>query len=184
MIDRELMRVFREIGEDIFRSGLTSSHGGNMSVRERDRIVITRRGSMLGRLGDDDLVETGMEPCSSDERCSREIVVHRAIYAATDAQAIVHAHPLRTIARSFDADVIVPADSEGLYVLGEVPVVSSASTIASAEAGEVLARALATAPVAVLRTHGPFATGSTLEEAFMHVSVLEASATVLDLLGR
>ena len=184
MIDRELMRVFREIGEDIFRSGLTSSHGGNMSVRDGDRIVITRRGSMLGRLGDDDLVETGMEPCSSDERCSREIVVHRAIYAATDAQAIVHAHPLHTIARSFDADAIVPVDSEGLYVLGEVPVVSSASTIASAEAGEVLARALEMAPVAVLRTHGPFATGATLEEAFMHVSVLEASATVLDLLGR
>ena len=184
MIDRELMRVFREIGEDIFRSGLTSSHGGNMSVRDGDRIVITRRGSMLGRLGDDDLVETGMEPCSSDERCSREIVVHRAIYAATHAQAIVHAHPLHTIARSFKADVIVPADSEGLYVLGEVPVVTSESTIASAEAGEMLARALTTAPVAVLRTHGPFATGATLEEAFMHVSVLEASATILDLLDR
>lgn len=184
MIDRELIRVFREIGEDIFRTGLTSSHGGNMSVRDGDRIVITRRGSMLGRLGDDDLIETAMEPCASDERCSREIVVHRAIYAATDALAIVHAHPVHSIARSFDADLIVPADSEGLYVLGEVPVVSSATTIASAEAGEVLARALVSAPVAVLRTHGPFAKGASLEEAFMHVSVLEASATILDLLGR
>ncbi|MRR11309.1 hypothetical protein EG835_02225, partial [bacterium] len=65
-----------------------------------------------------------------------------------------------------------------------VPVVTSATTIASAEAGQVLAGALQTAPVAVLRTHGPFAKGRTLEEAFMHVSVLEASATILDLLGR
>lgn len=184
MIDRELIRVFREVGEDVFRSGLTSSHGGNMSIRDGERIVITRRGSMMGRLGDDDLVETGMEPCDSDERCSREIVVHRAIYEATGARAIVHAHPPYTIARSFACDVIVPADSEGLYVLGEVPVVTSATTIASAEAGEVLARALETAPVAVLRTHGPFATGASLEEAFMHVSVLEASATILKLLGR
>ncbi|MHB8050035.1 MAG: class II aldolase/adducin family protein [Coriobacteriia bacterium] len=184
MIDRELIRVFRKIGEDIFRAGLTSSHGGNMSVRGGERIVITRRGSMLGRLGDDDLVETAMEPCPSDERCSREIVVHRAIYAVTDAQAIVHAHPVHTIARSFHSDLIVPADSEGLYVLGEVPVVSSATTIASAEAGEVLASALAASPVAVLRTHGPFAKGATLEEAFTHVSVLEASATILDLLDR
>ena len=184
MIDRELIRVFREIGRDIFVAGLTSSHGGNMSVRDGERIVITRRGSMLGRLGDDDLVETGMAPCDADERCSREIVVHRAIYAATDAQAIVHAHPLHTIARSFGGDVIVPADSEGLYVLGEVPVVSSSSTIASAEAGQVLAEALRGVPVAVLRTHGPFAKGATLEEAFMHVSVLEASANILDLLER
>lgn len=184
MIDRETIRVFREIGRDIYVAGLTTSHGGNMSVRDGDRIVITRRGSMLGRLGDDDLVETGMEPCAADERCSREIVVHRAIYAATDARAIVHAHPPHTVARSFETDVIVPADSEGLYVLGEVPVVEAATTIASAEAAVVLAGALAGRPVAVLRTHGPFATGATLEEAFMHVSVLEASAAILDLLGR
>lgn len=184
MIDRETLRVFRDIGRDIYVAGLTTSHGGNMSVRDGDRIVITRRGSMLGRLGDDDLVETGMEPCAADERCSREIVVHRAVYAATDARAIVHAHPPHTVARSFAHDTIVPADSEGLYVLGEVPVVEAASTIASAEAAVVLAGALAGRPVAVLRTHGPFATGATLEEAFMHVSVLEASAAILDLLGR
>jgi len=182
LIDHELVRAFRDIGRDIFVSGLTTSHGGNMSVRAGDRIVITRRGSMLGRLTGDDLVETGMAPCESDERCSREIVVHRAIYAATGAGAIVHAHPLRTIARSFSSAGILPVDSEGLYVLGEVPVVSASSTIASAEAGAVLAAALKSAPVAVLSTHGPFARGATLEEAFMYVSVLEASATILDLL--
>ena len=183
MIDRETIRVFREIGRDIFVSGLTTSHGGNMSMRDGDRIIITRRGSMLGRLTDDDLVETGMEPCSSDERCSREIVVHRAIYAATDARAIVHAHPPHTVAASFDAETIVPVDSEGLYVLGTVPVVRATTTIASAEVGEVLAAALTGAPVAVLATHGPFATGATLEEAFMHVSVLEASALIGRLRG-
>lgn len=184
MIDRELLRTFRDIGRDVFLSGLTTSHGGNMSIRDGGRIVITRRGSMLGALKDDDLVETSMAPCEDDIRCSREIVVHRAIYAATDALAIVHAHPVHTVARSFGTDVIVPADSEGLYVLGEVPVVTSATTIASAEAGEVLVEALKAAPVAVLRTHGPFAKGRTLEEAFMHVSVLEASAKILDLLNR
>ena len=182
MIDRQLISAFRDTGRDIFDSGLTSSHGGNMSVRTESGIVITRRGSMLGRLGDDDLVETGMEPCASDDRCSREIVVHRAIYAATDAQAIVHAHPPHTVARSFANDTIVPRDSEGLYVLGQVPVVEAATTIASPEAAAVLAVALAGAPIAVLRTHGPFARGTSLEEAFMYVSVLEASAVILDLL--
>ena len=184
MIDRETIRVFREIGRDLFVAGLTTSHGGNMSVRDGDRVIITRRGSMLGRLTEDDLIETGMEPCTADERCSREIVVHRAIYAATDARAIVHAHPPQTVARSFEHETIVPADSEGLYVLGEVPVVTAVQTIASAEAAIVLAEALRDAPVAVLRTHGPFAKGATLEEAFMHVSVLEASAVILGLLGR
>lgn len=184
MIERELLRRFKEIGRDLFVAGLITSHGGNMSMLLGDRIVITRRGSMLGRLGDDDLIETKVEPCAADERCSRELIVHRAIYEATDALAIVHAHPAHTIAASFDRDTIVPVDSEGLYVLGEVPVVSSATTIASPEAASVLAPALVKSPVAVLRTHGPFAKGATLEEAFMHVSVLEASAKVLDLLAR
>jgi L-fuculose-phosphate aldolase len=184
MIDRELIRIFREIGRDLFVAGLTTSHGGNMSIRDGGRVIITRRGSMLGRLTEDDLIETGIEPCEADERCSRELVVHRAIYAATDARAIVHAHPSHTVARSFAAEVIAPADSEGLYVLGEVPVVTATQTIASPEAAGVLAEALRTAPVAVLRTHGPFAKGATLEEAFMHVSVLEASSAILDLLGR
>ena len=183
MIDRELIRIFREIGRDLFVAGLTTSHGGNMSVRDGGRVIITRRGSMLGRITDDDLVETGLEPCATDERCSREIVVHRAIYAATDARAIVHAHPPHTVARSFGSDSIVPQDSEGLYVLGAVPVVTAATTIASSEAAAVLASALVSAPVAVLRTHGPFARGASLEEAFMHVSVLEASVRILDLLG-
>lgn len=184
MIDRELIRTFREVGRDIFVAGLTTSHGGNMSIKDGGRIIITRRGSMLGRLTEDDLIETGAAPCEADERCSRELVVHRAIYAATDAKAIVHAHPPHTVARSFGADTISPADSEGLYILGDVPVVISTQTIASAEAGDVLASALTGAPVAVLRTHGPFAKGASLEEAFMHVSVLEASCVILDLLGR
>ncbi|MGB4593101.1 MAG: class II aldolase/adducin family protein [Coriobacteriia bacterium] len=183
MIERVLIAEFRKIGRDIFVAGLITSHGGNLSVRQGDRIVITRRGSMLGRLTEDDIVETGMEP-GDDALCSREIVVHRAIYAATDALAIAHVHPVHTIAWSMRADEIVPEDSEGLYVLGRVPVVTAEQTIASPEAGELLARALKDHPVAVLRSHGPFAKGASLEEAFYHVSALEASAQVLDLLGR
>jgi L-fuculose-phosphate aldolase len=183
MIDRELIGRFRAVGRDLFAAGLVTSHGGNMSVRHGDRIVITRCGSMLGQLTEDDLVETGMEPCADDERCSREIVVHRASYAACDANAVVHAHSPHTVARSFRGFPIVPQDSEGAYVLGTVPVVSAATTIASPEAATVLAEALRRCPVAVLRTHGPFARGATLEEAFMYVSVLEASAVILDLLG-
>jgi L-fuculose-phosphate aldolase len=79
------------------------------------------------------------------------------------------------------SEEIRPIDSEGLHILGTVPVVEAAETIASPEAGGLLSLALAEHPVAVLRTHGPFARGSTLEEAFYHVSALEASCQLLDL---
>ncbi|MBW6468335.1 MAG: class II aldolase/adducin family protein [Coriobacteriia bacterium] len=175
------MERFAAVGRDLFVTGAVSSHGGNLSERHGDRIVITRRGSMLGRLSEHDVVWTDLAACERDAECSREIVVHRAIYRATDARAIVHAHTIHTVWRSMISGEIEPIDSEGRYVLGSVPVVEAAETIASPEAGELLAAALREHPVAVLRTHGPFARGATLEEAFYHVSALEASCQLLNL---
>ena len=174
---------FRAIGEDIYAAGLISSHGGNISVRRDDRIVITRRGSMLGRLAESDLVTTGVAACADDEHCSRELVVHRAIYLASDAGAIVHAHPIHTVYRSLVADTIEPVDSESRYVIGaSIPVLAPRETIGSLQAAEMLAEAFAGgAKIAVLRSHGPFAVGATLEEAFYHITCLEASCRVLDL---
>ncbi len=136
---------------------------------------------MLGRIDEHDVVWTQMEACDLDEPCSRELVVHRRIYEETDARAIVHAHPVHTIHRSLASDVIVPADSEALHILGEVPVLVARETIGSPEAAEMLAETLAEKPVAVLRSHGPFAVGETLEQAFYHVSALEVACHVLDL---
>lgn len=181
IIGRERIDRFREIGRDMFLTGALSSHGGNLSERDGDRIFITRRGAMLGRLADDDIVWTHMAACDLDEPCSRELVVHRRIYEATDARAIVHAHPVHTIHRSLVGDSIVPLDSEALFILGEIPVLSPSETIGSPEAAEMLAAVLAEKPVAVLRTHGPFAKGATMEEAFYHVSALEISSHLLDL---
>jgi L-fuculose-phosphate aldolase len=181
-ISDELFASFRDTGRDLFLTGAVSSHGGNLSVRIGDRILITRSGSMLGRLTRDDILETGIDACPEDEGCSRELVVHRAIYHATDARAIVHAHTVHTIHRSLVSDSIVALDSESRAILGDVPIVCAEQTIASPEAAEVISAALRDKKVAVLRTHGPFAKGATLEEAFYHVSCLEASAKILDLM--
>lgn len=175
---------FARIGRDLWFSGAVSSHGGNMSVREGDRLFITRTGSMLGHLGEGDVVETTLAACGDprDERCSVELVVHRAIYAATGAAAIVHAHAIHTIARSMIEDRIVPVDSEALLRLTDVPVVSARQTVGSVEAGALLAEALKDRRCAVLRSHGPFAIGESLEDAFQAISCLEASCEILDLL--
>ena len=42
-----MLDQFQRFGYDLFYRGLTSSHGGNMSVRMGDRIVITRTGSIV-----------------------------------------------------------------------------------------------------------------------------------------
>jgi len=179
-----MYQEFARIGHDLWTSGAVSSHGGNMSVRDGSRLFITRTGSMLGHLGEDDVVETTLVACDDprDADCSVELVVHRAIYQATDAAAIVHAHTIHTIARAFADDVIVPVDSESLLRLVDVPVVRASSVIGSTEAGAVLSEALKRRRVAVLRTHGPFAVGKDLEDAFQAISCLEASCQILNLL--
>lgn len=176
---------FAWVGRDLYASGAVSSHGGNLSVRlDDERMVITRSGSMIGRLSEDDIIETSLVACDDphDADCSVELVVHRAIYAETGAHAIVHAHAIQTLARSFLDDVIVPPDSESKLRIVDAPVVVADKTIGSAEAGELLAVALRDRRVAVLRGHGPFARGESLEDAYQAISCLEASCSVLNVL--
>ncbi|HWI54246.1 MAG TPA: class II aldolase/adducin family protein, partial [Desulfobacteria bacterium] len=100
-----MYREFSQIGRDLFLQGLNSSHSGNMSIRLGDRLVITRRGSMLGRLKESDLIETGLDKNDSHiTLASTEIGVHRSIYKNTSALSIVHAHPVYATALSLVDD--------------------------------------------------------------------------------
>lgn len=174
-----MLKQFQDIGRDIFVRGLISSHGGNMSVRLGDRVLITRRGSMMGRLTERDLIETGLlENDANVMLASTELVVHRAIYQATAGLAVVHAHPPYTVTLSLVADEIVPVDSEGSYMLHKVPVVATEKTIGSTQVAEVVSGALKEYKIVVLRGHGSFAIGSTLEEAYQWTSSLEESAKI------
>jgi L-fuculose-phosphate aldolase len=171
---------FSRIGRDCFLSGLISSHAGNMSARIGDRLVITRRGCMLGALQPGDLIETGIDTDDSGiALASSEIVVHRAIYQCTAAQAIIHTHPPYGVVLSLEADEIIPLDSEGSYLLHRVPVVATEKTIGSEEAAALLSAALGEYKLCMLRGHGLFATGHLLEEAYQWTSAFEASARII-----
>jgi L-fuculose-phosphate aldolase len=177
IVDSRIATTFSEIGRDIFLRGLISSHAGNMSVRIGTKMLLTRRGSMLGRLGPSDLVELAIE--GEDSRilmASSEVVVHRAIYRNTGALAIVHTHPPYATLLSMTSDGITPIDSEGSYLFKHVPVVTAEKTIGSAEASVLISEALRDCKVVLLRGHGSFARGDTLEEAYMYTSSLESSA--------
>jgi L-fuculose-phosphate aldolase len=174
-----MLEEFQRIGRDLFVSGLVSSHGGNMSVRLGDRLIITRRGSQLGQLTAEDLIETGLYKDDSNIMlASSETPVHRAIYLNTAALAIVHAHPRTAVAFSLLQDEIVPVDNEGSYLLHRVPVVSSA-VASGTELAEIVATALKRYKIVVVRGHGCFSTGQLLEEAYQWASCLEESSQIL-----
>jgi L-fuculose-phosphate aldolase len=180
MIDEQILRQFQEIGRDLYVADLVSSHGGNISIRLGNRLIIKRRGAMLGRLTEVDLVETGLDkPDSGVMLASTELVVHRAIYLATRALAVVHAHPRTAIALSLSREEIVPIDNEASYLLHKVPVVAAEFASGSPELVEKLPAALQQYKIVMLRGHGCFSTGQTLDEAFQWVSCLEEACQII-----
>ncbi len=174
-----ILSQFQTVGRDLFTRGLVSSHSGNLSIRLAERLLITRRGSMLGSLGEQDLIETGI---SKNDRAtplaSMELPVHRAIYQKTQALAIVHAHPPHAIALSLTEAEIVPND-EGLSVVGRVPVLDGHTEVSSGETADVIAQALKEHRVVMVRGHGSFAIGQLLEEAYSLTTALEESCQVI-----
>jgi L-fuculose-phosphate aldolase len=175
-----MLKDFQKIGRDLFLSGLNSSHSGNLSVRYGDRIVITRRGSMLGHLEEHDLIETGL--AKNDSKiilASTEIGVHRAIYKGTSALAVVHAHPVHAIALSLLEDQIIPVDSEGAYLLHKIPVIGAEHTIGSKELENILPGLLSEYKIVMVRRHGSFAVGQMIEEAYQWTSSLEQVCRII-----
>ncbi len=178
-MDERIYEMFREIGRDLYVADMVSSHGGNLSIRLGDRVVIKRRGAMLGRLKPHDLIETGLEKNDSGVAlASTELVVHRTIYKMTPALAIVHCHPRSAIAYSLSRDEIVPIDNEASYLLKKVPVIWEEFASGSPEMANHLATTLAQYKIVMLRGHGSFAIGQTLDEAFHWSSTLEESCQI------
>ena len=179
MVDKRIYETFREIGRDLYVANMISSHGGNLSVRLGDRIIIKRRGAMLGNLKEHDLIETRLDKNDSGVAlASTELIVHRTVYMNTPALAIVHCHPRTAIAFSLSRDELVPIDNEASYLLKKIPVVAEEFASGTPEMANKVANALKNYKIIMLRGHGSFAIGQTLDEAFHWSSTLEESCQI------
>src|SRR3990172_1940026 len=89
MVDPRIYEMFCEVGRDLYEGNMISSHGGNLSIRLGDRVVIKRRGAQLGRLKLHDLIETRLDKNDTGVAlASTELLVHRTVYLNTPALAI------------------------------------------------------------------------------------------------
>ena len=178
-----LLSQFQSVGRDLFTRGLISSHTGNISIRLRNRLIITRRGCMLNALEERDLIETGI---NKNDRATPlapvDLAVHRAIYRATPAGAIIHAHPPHAIALSLTETEIVPNCAEGLDAVGRVPVLGWGMEVKPGGLAEIIAEALKENRVIMVHGHGSFAVGPLIEDAYECTTSLEENSQVICLL--
>jgi len=178
-----ILSQFQTVGHDLFTKGLVSSQSGNLSIRLGERLIITRRNSRLGSIEEHDLVETGIDKNDRNTPlASIELAVHRAIYRETPALAIVHAHPPHAVALSLTETEIVPMCTEGLSLLGRVPVLGWHMEIKPGGLADIIAQALKQHRIVMVHGHGSFAIGQLLEEAHNYTAALEESSQVICLL--
>jgi L-fuculose-phosphate aldolase len=178
-----ILAQFQTVGHDLFTKGLVSSHSGNLSIRLGERLIITRRGSRLGCLDENDLIETGLNKNDRNTPlASVELPVHRAIYRQTPALAIVHAHPPHAVALSLTEREILPIDTEGQSAVPRVAVLGWGTEVKPGGLGDEIAQALKSSKAVLVHGHGTFAIGQLLEEAHNYTTTLEESCQVICLL--
>jgi len=175
-----ILSQFQSVGCDLCNRGLVCAHSGNLSIRLGDRVIITRRGSKLDSLEENDLIETGIDkndrftPLASDE-----LPVHRAIYRETPALAIVHAHPTHAVALSLVETEITPNCGESPPQLDRVPVLGWHMEVKPGGLADIIAQALKKHRIIMVHGHGSFAIGQLLEEAHNYTTLLEECCRVI-----
>jgi len=168
---------FERIGKRLFAEHLVGGNFGNISIRSgKEGFFIKRSGTFLDVAGE--LVFVPLKGDAPPE-ASSEYRVHREVYRKTNHEAIVHAHPPHTIAASFVMDEIVPEDSEGRMFCPKIPVVQGAP--GSQEIAENVTNALSSSKLVIVRGHGTFAAGKTLDEAYVYTSLAEHSCRIISL---
>ena len=96
--------------------------------------------------------------------------------AAIRARAILHSHGPYTVAMTMDNEEFVPADFEGQYYFGRVPVITIPFDRYKELAPQKVAEVLAEVPIAVVRGHGVFAAAENINLAYKWTCSLELSA--------
>lgn len=168
-----------KVGELLFLEGLVDARAGNLSCLLGEELLITRRGSHLGRLSEQDFIKVALKKEGLlDERASSELVVHREIYLSTDHKSVVHAHPVSAVLLSFHTDLIEPVDSEGRELLRRVEVLPPYAP-GSQELAKAVSHALKRAKVVLVKGHGAFSADQDPFYAYAHISVLERSCKIL-----
>ncbi len=192
----------RLVGAALGRVNANNTHSGNLSMRDpenEDIFYITSSGSQIGALVPSDIVPIRFSEVSwGDTRGSTESNNHRKILSLPDSNAVVHGHSINTTSISFDTKerqlfikylgtdekgreefLFHPVDLYGAYVVGGLRVGSYVQPVGSPEMEERLPKYLAENRLTLVRGHGPFARGESLEDGLYRLTTIEMSSTLI-----
>lgn len=164
----------------LYERGLTSTSGGNISLKISDDIILitpsaTDKGFMKWKeVGIMNIVGENLTP---DLKPSIESEMHLSIYRKKkEVTAIVHAHPV--FASCFTAiklNIDTTLTAEARAILGE-PLMVPYALMGTKELASVASENILLSDILLLENHGVLTTGSNLLQAFDKIEVLENAA--------
>lgn len=179
----EQKQAVAECMNRLYRQGLTTTSGGNISMRlDEGRVLLTPSATDKGNMRPEQIAVIGLDGTNftPELKPSIETSMHLEIYRRHPAaQAIVHAHPphasvFTAVRRPLNVRLI----AEAYAVLGE-PVVAPYALMGTPELAESVAKSLIGKRCCVLmENHGVLCTGENLLQAFDRIEVLENAAKI------
>jgi L-fuculose-phosphate aldolase len=173
---REVARFMRRL----YRYRLTTTSGGNISMRLPDGIILitasaTDKGTMKWK--DVGMMSMSGENLTKELKLSIEYAMHLSIYLKNkEVAAIIHAHPV--FATSFTAmrgTIDTSLIAEARAICGEPRFVPYA-LMGSSDLADIVSENAKEADVLLLENHGIITTGPNLLQAFDKMEVLENAA--------
>lgn len=153
---------------------LVLGSSGNVSVREGDRVAVTRSGARFDAMTVEDTSVVDLEGrvVEGHEKPTSELQLHLAVYERFGEGAVVHTHAPMATAVSCVVDE-VPAVHYGMLAFGGSLRVAPYATFGTAElAGNVLA-ALEGRSSALMQNHGAVSFGGSLRGAVEAARLVE-----------
>lgn len=173
---REIARFMRRL----YRQGLTTTSGGNISCRiSNDIVLITPSATDKGRMkwNEVGIISMNGENLTPELKPSIEIGMHLSIYRnKKTVSAIVHAHPL--FASSYTAmnqAINTSLTAEARAVCGD-PVKVPYALMGTSQLAGLVSEYVLRSDILLLENHGILAAGSSLLQAFDRLEVLENAA--------
>ncbi|MEU6262841.1 class II aldolase/adducin family protein [Saccharopolyspora shandongensis] len=169
-------RQVAETGRRMIADGLVLGTAGNVSVRVGELVAISPSSIPYHLVDGDDVsvVDLAGKPVAGLNTLppSSETPMHLAIYAACDANAVVHHHGLSSTAVSTVVDQLPPLHYYALQLGGPTRVADYA-TFGTDELARTVCDALEDRTAALMQNHGAVAYGDTLDRAYDRARLLE-----------
>ncbi|RLF17360.1 MAG: hypothetical protein DRJ66_00940 [Thermoprotei archaeon] len=174
---KEIIDQMIHYGKLLSKHDLVMGHGGNLSARLNDYIIITKHGCFIEELSEADFVIVPVKSTSSyDKVASVELPLHRAIYQETNSNSVFHTHsPFIAVISHIVERFFRPIDVESKLVLKEIPIIKAPP--GTTELARAVVELMKKGYLAVIaKEHGIFIRGENVRDAYKLACLAEHAA--------